>query len=147
MLAGRVIPADRVEHRAMVAPAKEKLGLAPPEIRGQLARYLDLGEEPESIFLRRALANNFHGAVITCSNPAALKPLAELLFTQMPAVAWGSPERCLAWQQRVAELVAEEGELERHDTEPAPAIPDLIVHTDPPPPGGVVFEEPEGTFV
>lgn len=130
----RLIPADHAEHRAMVQEAKEHLGKVAPRYRAQLARFLDLGEEPESMLLLAVLDADLVGVAVWTNSAVELGALVLFLRNHAPTACHGSHEKRLAWQARIAELVA---------TEPEEDVDPETADTDPPPPGGVVFEERE----
>jgi|1185.fasta_scaffold09525_3 hypothetical protein len=84
-----------------VTLAKSALTIVSPALRGQLARYLDLGEEPSAL-----VCNAIDGHASTLGPESA--GLLWWLAHNAPAECWGSREKRLAWQlERAAELAAE----------------------------------------
>lgn len=127
-------------HRRCIAGAKNQLGAIAPTLRGEIVRYLELGQEP-GLFLRAVLDNNLRAAVWLCPDVSWLKPLLTFLEWEVPADAAGSREKREAWQAWVEKLWAE-SEAEELDR---PTIPDLEISTSQLPEGAVpVYAEEPG---
>jgi hypothetical protein len=104
-------------HYAVVADAKQNLGIVPENLRGGLARYLDLGIEPGR-FLCSVLENDLAGATLRCSDElveVCLMSLASFLWNYAPSESHGSKEKRLAWQAKVSAMHA-------RPSEPPPAL-------------------------
>jgi hypothetical protein len=112
-------PVALAEHRVVTAKAKDHLGMVLPEYRGQLVRFVDLGEEPSALVCS-VIDGHFH-----YPPPAELTGIALWLAYHAPAECWGSRGRRIAWQVRVAAMVAgEDDDVENlvRDTERPGAI-------------------------
>lgn len=108
---------EYAHHVAIVAEAKERLGLVASKLRGQLARYLELGEMPGPEVCAALDGIPIEGA--------ELAGLFSWLMSYAPRACWGfgNPLPRHVWQERVAKLAedamaeaAEREDAEPHDT-------------------------------
>jgi hypothetical protein len=89
-------------HAALIEDALDALsqpGAVDPSLAGGLRLYLADRVETGG-FLRAVLENDFQGAIARahpCLTLAALKGLAQLIYTTFPATSHGSPEAVRAW--------------------------------------------------
>jgi hypothetical protein len=122
---------DQAHHIAIIAEAKDHLGMVHADWRGELARYLDFGEEPGGLVC--AILDNSLRQAITADYVPELSAragdafgLITWLVNHAPPGTHGSRVQRLDWQARVARIMAEqvdeqEFELER-DTLPPGAL-------------------------
>jgi hypothetical protein len=104
-------------HVALVTEAKLHLGIVAPSLRGQLARYLDLGQQPDSLLCSVLDSDDF--AIVEAEH-VPMTGLFWWLARFAPPECHGTRERRIAWQVRVAAMVAgEDDEVENlvRDTE------------------------------
>lgn len=66
-----------------------------------LTAYRDRGVPPGG-FVRACLENDFCGAATRADfhNAAALSEIARFIYSSIPAVAWGSPEKVNNWLEK-----------------------------------------------
>jgi hypothetical protein len=127
-----ILTNDQAHHVAIIAEAKDHLGMVAPDWRGELARYLDFGEEPGGLVcaildnsLRRAISEDYVPELASRAGDAWR--LIVWLINHAPPGTHGSREIRLAWQKRVWNIVCDEaeaeenGETETRDTERPPA--------------------------
>jgi hypothetical protein len=117
---------DQAHHIAVVAEAKDHLGMVAPDWRGELARYLDFGEEPGGLVcaildnsLSRAITEDYVPDLAVRARDAF--GLISWLVNHAPPGTHGSRMQRMAWQERVSKLVADqfddEVDVEARDTE------------------------------
>lgn len=119
----------QAHHAELVAEAKKQLGKVPGHLRGELARFLDLGEQPREL-LCAVLDNELCLTLTLVSDVQALPGLVEWLCTDAPEECWGSYATRVEWQARVAAIASggdvdeEPEDNEPHDTErpPLPSV-------------------------
>jgi hypothetical protein len=99
-------------HVALATEAKSHLGIGAPSLRGQLARYLDMGTEPGSLLC--SVLDSDDLAVIEAGNVPPLAGLFWWLAKHAPRECYGSKEKRLAWQKRVWDLICDEAEAEEN---------------------------------
>jgi hypothetical protein len=106
---------DLALHIALTTEAKSHLGIVAPELRGQLARYLDIGAEPDSLLC--AVLDSEELAVIEAGNVPPLAGLFWWLAKHAPRECYGTREKRLAWQKRVWDLICDDAEAEENGVE------------------------------
>lgn len=114
---------DQSAHIALVETAKKHLGMVAPDFRGQLARYLDLGEEPRDPMLIGMLDSSLGDSFYL--RAGELATVFAWLAHHAPKECWGTRESRLAWQAHVSAIatqVADEDGVELRDTERPAAI-------------------------
>jgi hypothetical protein len=70
----------------------------PEQYRDGLRRYIEEGIMPGS-FLRAVLEDRLHDAVMRCDNISQLKRIVMWVYTEVPSICWGSPERVRDWMR------------------------------------------------
>ena len=92
---------ERTRHLSIIADAVANPVDLPAHLRGGLQRYIEDGIEPGG-FLLACIEDRMKDAAARCSDPslADLKSVARWLLNYVPALAWGSVEKRIAWQVR-----------------------------------------------
>ena len=70
----------------------------PEQYREGMRRYIEEGIMPGS-FLRAVLEDRLHDAVMRCDNISQLKRIVMWVYTEVPSICWGSPERVRDWMR------------------------------------------------
>ena len=77
---------------------------------GSVARYIATGVPPQSDFLQAVLEDSLSKAIGHADSDSMdnLKAWAQLLYTYVPAAAWGSEEQVEKWEGIEFEIMEEE---------------------------------------